>query len=288
MNPMRLLAKTTTSAAAAALLASALLVPAAANAAPILAEDAASSTCTVTGGELSWGVKESFRSYISGSIANGSWEVADGATYETPLFGWSNPTGEIDADTGEGLISFTGSIHFTGHDGVLDMTLANPSIELKGDGTARLLLDTKSNDAQGQLKLDEQQATLAKIEGVDAFDPASGQYSFSDASAVLTSEGATAFGDFYGSGDEVDPVTLTVQLAPCEGAAAADQPADEEPVIAPAPEPAEQSVPWLPIIIGGVALIVIGVTVGMLIAGRKKKPATGDDAAGEDPPTPAV
>lgn len=281
MNPMRLLAKTTTFAAAAVLVASAMLVPTAANAAPILAEGASDSTCTVTGGELSWGVKESFRSYISGSIANGSWEVADGATYETPLFGWSNPTGEIDAVTGEGLISFTGSIHFTGHDGVLDVMLANPSIELKGDGTARLLLDTKSNDAQGQLKLDAQQATLAKIEGLGDADPTSGGYAFSQASAVLTSEGATAFGDFYGSGDDVDPVTLMVQLAPCEGTVAETEPADVDPVTAPIPEPAEQSVPWLLIVIGSVALIVIGVTVGMLIAGRKKRPSL-DDAAADD------
>jgi hypothetical protein len=229
----------------------------------------------VTGGDLSWGVKESFRAYISGTIANGSWEVADGATYETPLFGWSDPTGEIDAETGEGLVSFAGSIHFTGHDGVLDMTLANPSIELKGDGTARLLLDTKSNDAQGELKLDEQQASIAKIEGVGAVDPASGEYSFTDAAAILTSDGATAFGDFYASGDEVDPVTLSVQLGPCEGTApvADDEQATDDGLIAPAPVEAEQSIPWLPIIIGGVAVLVIGITGGMLIAGRKKTPA---------------
>src|SRR5690606_23738697 len=42
--------------------------------------------CTVTDAELVWGYKESFRSYISGSIAHGEWTVADGAAYETPNF----------------------------------------------------------------------------------------------------------------------------------------------------------------------------------------------------------
>lgn len=275
---------------ASTLAAGALLVPTTANAAPTLAETTASNICTVTSGELSWGVKERFRSYISGTIANGSWDVADGATYETPLFGWANPTGEIDADTGEGIITFAGSIHFTGHDGVLDMTLANPSIELRSDGTARLLLDAKSNDREGNLKLDEQQANFAKLDEVPLFDPATGEYVFTDTPGVLTAEGATAFGDFYSSGEEIDPISLSVQFSACEGAAADNQPVEEEEVIAPAPETteaAESSVPWLPIILGGVAVLVIGVTGGMLIAGRKKSPASqagtegsADDAAG--------
>src|SRR3546814_3461048 len=47
------------------------------------------TACDVVGGELSWGFKESFRAYISGSIAAGEWTTSGGATYETPSFGWS-------------------------------------------------------------------------------------------------------------------------------------------------------------------------------------------------------
>lgn len=258
----------TTGAAAGAFFATALLVPATAHAAPALTEASPSSVCEVTGGELSWGVKESFRSYISGSIAHGKWEVADGATYETPSFGWSNPVGEIDAETGEGTVSFTGSIHFTGHDGALDMTLANPTVALQGDGTAQLLLDTKSQRATGEVAIDETQAYIGKIDGVGQIDPASGEVQLEAAPAVLTSDGATAFGDYYSSGDELDPISLTVQLGPCEGAGAVGPaPAETEE---PAAQQASSGVPLVPIIIGGVALVVIGVTAGMLVAGRKK------------------
>ncbi len=67
----------------------------------------AAEGCPVDDATLTWGFKETFRSYISGSIANGEWTVADGATYETPDFGWSDGTGAYDPDGGEGLIAFT-------------------------------------------------------------------------------------------------------------------------------------------------------------------------------------
>lgn len=270
MKPM---SRLVTASAATALAVGALLVPATAQAAPILAEDATSSACVVTGGDLTWGVKESFRSYISGTIAHGSWEVSDGATYETPMFGWSNPTGEIDASTGEGTVSFNGLIHFTGHDGALNLQMSNPSIQFSGDGTAQLLLDTTSQRANGEIAIDEEQAYIGKIEGIGDIDPSSGEVAFVDAPAVLTADGADAFGGFYGSGDDLDPITLTLQLVPCEAAGgsdsgAEDQGANDEQITTQVP--AEQSVPWLPIALGGVAVVVIVVTAGMLIAGRKK------------------
>ena len=283
MNIMNRLATVT---AAAALAASALLMPTAANAVPILAEDSTNTTCVVTGGELKWGVKEAFRSYISGSIANGDWVVADGTTYETPLFSWANPVGEINAETGEGTVSFAGSIHFSGHAGVLNLLLENPTIVFGGDGTAQLLLDTKSNNAQGELVVDEQQAYIGKIEGIGQTDPASGALAFADAPVVLTSDGATAFSGFYASGDALDPVSLSLQFGPCEGQAKTVEPVADheggEPEVKPiAAEAPASNIPWLPIIVGGVALIVIGVTIGMLLAGRKKGAGAADgDGAG--------
>ena len=86
----------------------------------------------MTDASLTWGFKETFRSYISGTIANGEWTVADGATYETPDFGWADGVGSFDPSTGEGTISFDGSIRFTGHGGVLDTTVSNPQLRLLG------------------------------------------------------------------------------------------------------------------------------------------------------------
>lgn len=265
--------------AVTALAGAALIAPAVAT--PALAEDTDTS-CVVTGGDMIWGVKEAFRSYVSGTIANGSWEAADGATYETPNFTFTGASGEIDAETGEGSIGFAGSVHFTGHDGVLDVTFANPTIKLLGDGTARLLLDSKSNDQEGQLAVDAQQTSFGKIDAVGELDATSGALDVSDAPTVLTADGAEAFSGFYSSGEALDPISFSVQLAPCS-AAAPETPAetDDEPIMTTqeAPDDASAEFPWVPVVIGAVAVVVIAVAAGLLAAGRKKRPS--EDAASE-------
>lgn len=250
------------------------VVPTAASAVPHVAQEAAAG-CAVSGGTLSWGLKESFRSYISGTIANGSWETSDGAGYETPNFQWGDASGAIDPETGTGTVNFTGTVHFTGHDGVLDLTLANPTIEFDGDGKAALLLDAKSTDMEGEVAVDEEQEWVGDLTVESEVVPIDDALELADMPAELTNSGAGAFAGFYEAGVELDPVTLNLEFSGCDTSAA---PAPAEPsaeqddsgtqaVMAPA-----QEIPWLPISIGGVALLVIGFTVGMLVGGRKPKP----------------
>ncbi|MEJ6488294.1 HtaA domain-containing protein [Leucobacter sp. USCH14] len=286
--------------AGAAILGGLLLAPTAAQAQPLRAEGE-SGACEITGGDLSWGVKESFRAYISGSIANGSWETADGASYETPEFTWSGATGSIDPETGVGSVSFTGSVHFTGHDGVLDLTLANPTVEFEGDGKAALLLDARSTDMEGAVAVDTTQEWVGDVTVPDQLPVADDALVADELPSSLTNTGAKAFAGFYEAGEDLDPISLDLQFASCAdsgGAAAESTPeesgADAEGVI-PAPETAETaapaaepaSIPWLPIIIGGIAILVIGVTGGMLLAGRKGKPSAAPAAEpAEEPASP--
>lgn len=255
-----------------------------AESAPLPADTTATATCTVTDGLLVWGVKDTFRAYVSGSIANGDWQATDGASYSTPLFTWATPTGEIDADTGTGTISFVGTVRFTGHEGVLDLTIANPTIELFGDGTGRLFMDARSNDPQGQLKIDETQVHFADLAGISATAPSSGVYEFTNAQATLTAPGADAFGAFYEGGDQLDPISATVQLSPCEGDATGTEGAGES---ADAGEQndgatvtsADGGVPWVPLTIGGIALVVIVVTSTLLVRGRNRPDASDTGAS---------
>lgn len=283
--------------AGAAIIGGLLLAPTAVQAQPVRAEGAA-GTCEVTGGDLSWGVKESFRAYISGSIANGSWETADGATYETPQFTWSGATGSIDPSTGIGSISFTGSVNFTGHDGVLDLTIANPTLEFEGDGKAALLLDARSTDMEGEVAIDTQQEWVGDVIVPDQLPVADNALVAEALPATLTNTGAKAFAGFYEAGSELDPIALNLEFASCDGAGAAGaaaEEADAEPdEMIPAPETAQTAesaapaaapaaIPWMPIIIGGIAILVIGVTGGMLLAGRKGKPAAAPIAESAQP-----
>jgi len=244
---------------------------------PVGAQAQAATACTVTDGTLTWGVKESFRSYISGTIANGSWDTDGGATYETPEFQWSGANGTYDPESGTGSVSFDGLVHFTGHDGVLDLTLAQPTIEFEGD-TAALLLDAKSNDMEGEVAVDEAQAWVGDVALPADVQVADGALSATGAGTTLTNAGVTAFAGFYEAGDELDPLSFTLTLAECDttAAAAVAEPVAEqtaEPVAADAASVQTVSVPadipWAAIGVGSVALLVIGFTGGILAGGRR-------------------
>jgi hypothetical protein len=80
---------------------------------------AVSTTATPSGGSgfLTWGVKKSFREYVTGPIAHGSILTSGGATQN------GDGTFSFPAVSGASATSarFTGSVRFTGHDGQLDI-----------------------------------------------------------------------------------------------------------------------------------------------------------------------
>jgi hypothetical protein len=166
--------------------------------------------CTVADATMTWGFKESFRSYISGSIAKGSWTAADGATYATPSFGWSGGAGTTDA-SGVGTIGWTGSVWFTGHGGILDTTIADPAIEITGPTSAVLHLDVRGTTQDGAA-IDEQDVPFATLDlAAHPVDPTAGTVEVDAAAATLTQEGATAFGT-YPAGTALDPVSASVPV----------------------------------------------------------------------------
>lgn len=162
------------------------------------------STCQISDAAITWGVKESLRSYISGTIANGEWAVSDGATYDTPNFGWSEGAGQLDA--GRGTLAFDGTLRFTGHDGILDTTL--DALELQFDGTtsAKLVFDV-SGTTQDGTPVDQSGVEFATIDtSTVAVDNGTAQ--LAAASVTLTEAGSAAFGT-YPAGEKLDPITVT-------------------------------------------------------------------------------
>lgn len=257
---------------------------------PVATQTTEGASCTVTGGTLTWGLKETFRSYIKSSIAKGDWETLEGAAYELPNFVWSNPTGEFDPTTGEGAVEFEGVLHFTGHGGVLDMWLGNPTFEIGQDGKLSLFFDARSNDTDGNPKVEVTQEYFADLGTVDPVTLTEGEtttVTYENVETLLTEEGVPAFGDFYVAGDVLDPVTLTFDVA-CETAAPAEPEVPAEPetendaaeaetVDEPAAEEsAESTIPWLPIGIGAGAIAVLAVAGTLFARNRKNGNATQD------------
>lgn len=264
-------------------------------AAPAFAEtaveaDTTNTQCTVTTAELKWGVKDSFRNYISGSIANGEWTTENGASYETPNFIWKDGKGSFDSGLASGAIAFTGDVHFTGHNGAMRLDISNPEIEFTGPDSARLVLAIGSTDTDGA-ELTYERVDVALIDLAGYGTPDEALLVIDEAPVRLTAEGANALNGEYGSyvsGEQVAPVSLTVSTSGCAVAASTSeraeaQPDDELQVMPVDPQPAgeESTIPWLPIGIGVVALVAIGVTGGMLIAGQRKGRKAGGEADGD-------
>jgi hypothetical protein len=202
---------------------------------------------------MTWGFKESFRSYISGTIANGEWTVADGATYETPSFGWAGGTGTI--SDGDGDIRFTGSIEFTGHGGILDTKVANPRLELHGWSNATLLMDVSGTTQQGAA-VDEKAVKFATVD-VSAATYGDGSVSIVDAPVTLTEAGSAAFGT-YAAGEQLDPLTVTLT-------------ADPACTVAPSSRPGTFLLIWLAFA-GAIAVTVITIE---LVQWRRRGQAPG-------------
>lgn len=190
---------------AAALGAGLLLVPA------TMAQAHDVETCEVTGGTLTWGVLERWRSYVSGAIAYGEYTPIAPATYEIPNFIWHNGSGEVDAHTGEATLSFEGGANFTGHDGELNTTFSNPTFVIDAEGNTKLLLDVDSLGRQGAADTQAKQAELAEFGNVGTVDPESGSIVLEGVEGALTAAAEDVF-SAYDAGEPVDPITINVTV----------------------------------------------------------------------------
>jgi hypothetical protein len=166
--------------------------------------------CTVTDATLTWGFKESFRAYIDGDIANGEWVTSRGATYETPEFTWSNGQGHYDPETGYAIVQFLGTVRFTGHDGLLDTTIADPTLSISNDGPV-LLLDVSGPSMEGE-QIQAQDVAFVELPGLDV--RGEGARVTLEGDPVLTDDGEAAFPD-YQAGTAFDPLVVALKLDMC-------------------------------------------------------------------------
>ncbi len=236
--------------------------------------------CTVSAGELRWGFKESFRSYISGSIAHGDWTVADGATYRTPVFTWSGGAGAFDAGDTTGRVSFPGSVHFTGHDGLLSTTIANPTLVFTGPTTAYVLLDVSGltmDDALAGRADAAQSVTQVPFVELDlasaslTISPDGTEVAATGVPAAITAQGYQAFPN-YPEGTAFDPVSFTFRVADCAPASAAVPVAatdDQASASASSPD-GDVARSWTVWLLGGIpAALLIALTVVFVMRSRR-------------------
>ena len=169
-------------------------------------QEQGASDGTIKSANLDWGVRDSFRNYVRGGIANGSWEL-NGTSYSSDAFNWSNGTGTF--KDGKGSISFSGSVRFTGHHGILDTTIANPRLEINGN-SGTLYATMNSNDPSGKAT-NYGEVALLKVD-LSGLQSSADAVSVNGAATTLTAEGAKAFAGFYDAGKDMAPLSFSAAI----------------------------------------------------------------------------
>ncbi|MFF8986518.1 HtaA domain-containing protein [Streptomyces globisporus] len=241
---------------------------------------------------VDWGVRRTFREYVTGSIGQGKWTLADGAQDGGALFRFPQGKGTYDAKKETLDAEFSGSIRFTGaHD--LDLKFAAVTVAVtKGEGTL-------SADVTSEGKTTKN-VPIVTFEAED-FAPKDGLAALTEAPAALTAEGSKAFGSMYKAGTAMDPVSLAVTVDEkaqlpalpdlgSEPTAAAEptEKAAEKPSAAPAAASSDSGPgagTWAAI--GGGALLLLGAVAAFFALRRRSArpaPEAADASAAPDSP----
>lgn len=166
----------------------------------------------IASGAVDWGLKESFRSYMTGGIAQGEIAVGGGAsTNADGSFRFPVSGGAFDPAAGATSLSTGGDVRFTGHHGQLDMRVSDVRVEVTSDG-AYLYADVSTLPLGSSAAIDYANVPLAALD-IAAVDPviADGATTWTAVPTSLTAAGAPAFAGFYGPGTQLDPVTFTYE-----------------------------------------------------------------------------
>ncbi|MFJ9055927.1 HtaA domain-containing protein [Streptomyces sp. NPDC102409] len=224
---------------------------------------------------VDWGVRRTFREYVTGPIGRGRWTLADGAQDGGAVFRFPRGKGTYDAGRKELDAAFAGSVRFTGADG-LDLDLAGFAARI-ASGKGTLLADVTRGGAT------DKAVPLVTFAAGD-LAPEDGLALLAEAPATLTAAGAEAFGSLYKAGTAMDPVSLAVVVdakaelpaLPDLGSAAepSDAPATPSAATPAAAEPvAAESGSRTPLAVGGGAALIAAVAAVLYAACRRRRTA---------------
>ncbi|MFJ8045021.1 HtaA domain-containing protein [Kitasatospora sp. NPDC096147] len=234
-------------------------------------------------GALDWGVRRTFRDYVTGTIAKGGWQLEGGAADGGAFFRWTPAKGAYDPATGELTAAFTGTVRFRGMESGgaygLDLALTSPAVKVAG-GKGTLSADVSGKSPNGEA----QQLTGVPLATFDAaaLKPEGGLLKAAELPLALTEEGSKAFGGLYPAGTAMDPLSFAValdpaaalpplpDLGPAAPSASASTPAT--PAATPVAAASDSGSGWVPVaVVGGV--LVAGAAVGTVLLVRRRRAA---------------
>ncbi|MDX6623451.1 MAG: hypothetical protein QOE75_1383 [Solirubrobacterales bacterium] len=178
------------------------------------------SKATVGPAALGWGLKESFRGYVT-STAGGSIHVLDGASttgvapafsgFGFPLAGGEYAINDLaDMSDDQAIVKGSGTAVLCGTKHKFRVVLSNPTLVIDG-ADSRIVVDLDTNLSGVWTPTQRVDFAELDLDGITPFYNRSGsEVSWEDIPAALTEAGAEAFGGFYPEGEALDPVSLTL------------------------------------------------------------------------------
>ncbi|WP_435178544.1 HtaA domain-containing protein [Actinacidiphila sp. bgisy145] len=168
---------------------------------PSASRSSSTTSGPLTGGAVDWGIRRTFREYVSGDIAHGRTQVSGGAQDGGAVYRFGSGKGSYDAKTRTLDASFTGTVRFLGlraADGSygLDLALSGVRVHLAG--------------AKGTLYADG--TAFATFTAPAAPTPRNGLLTVADAPTELTARGAAKFNGLYTAGTSMDPISVSAAL----------------------------------------------------------------------------
>ena len=148
--------------------------------------------------ELNWAVKDSLIAYLS-RIEDGLIEAKEPAvrTSEGFTFVLNDVASDFNAEEHSGVLQFLGTAHFSGHWGMMNISIKDPHIELSsGHGILSI--------AFGGVLSPEAHVPFVELNVI----PGSHPLMFTTA---LTAEGRGVMGEQYNVGQEMNPLTVVAK-----------------------------------------------------------------------------
>ncbi|KIP52523.1 hypothetical protein SD72_09105 [Leucobacter komagatae] len=195
---------------------------------PVRVSEPSKTVIEVKGASLDWGVKASFRNYIYNAPAFGGKTTLLGATKQAQPKGtyqWGGGTGRAATNGTSADISFGkgNGVHFQSHPMkvgnasvyALDLAFTNPRVQITSPTSGTLYADVEGYEFKDMNSVGKKfsfvGAPLATLSlGIPEMNSANTHLTFKNVGARLTAQGAVAFGGFYGVGEELDPLNITL------------------------------------------------------------------------------
>ncbi|MBX3313930.1 MAG: HtaA domain-containing protein [Actinobacteria bacterium] len=177
-----------------------------------------------------WGVRESYRNYIAGPVANGELVASNGANHPEGgsgsgggAFTWKLRSSTFDAATTTGTVQLEGTVetrghHKTGDVWILDATFSNPRLVINGstgtfyvDVTFRPYQGINPNPVPAKQTVNDLAFATVDLSGVDWTPNEDGRRTISNAPMVGIPAAMQLIGWdlFYGNPVTLDPLSVT-------------------------------------------------------------------------------